>query len=227
MPVVTARAVLWNTTAGVKTTGAFSPAVGDLLVTFVGIATLDAAPTMSDSLGGAWTLVDVFRSQAATGGLRCYVRNSAVSGASMTVTMTPGADAGGGLAVLSVATPRTFGAVRSNGGQADIAAGGTPAPVLSQTPKLDSAILIGLMNNTNGTANQTVRTGYSEHYDLGFNTPPSGIAVQSRNDGETSATLTFGGTTPSIFATVAVEIEISPKPPPLIKEAAMQRSYYR
>lgn len=208
MSTVTARAIVWNTTAGNKTTGSFTPTEADLLVAFVGRATTDTAPTMSDSQSGAWTLVDVFRSQAATGGLRCYVRNTPVTATSMTVTMTGAGDAGGGLAVLSVTGTNLYGsaAVRSTGGQADQAAGGTPAPVLSATPLASSAILIGLMNNTNGTANQTVRTGYTEHYDQGFNTPTTGIAVQSRNSGETSATLTFGGTTPSIFATIGIEV---------------------
>lgn len=220
MPAVSLpTAAVWTTTAGSKTTASFSPPAGALLVAFVGRATTDTAPTMSDSLSGSWTLVDVFRSQASTGGLRCYVRNEPATGAAMTVTMTGSGDAGGGLAVLAVESVGAYGsaAVRSTGGQAD-AASGTPAPVLGSTPLSDSAILIGLMNNTNGSANQTPRTGYTEHVDQGFNTPTSGLAVQSRGNGETSATLTFGGTTPSIFAAIAVEIINSP-PPPSRKQA--------
>lgn len=216
MPVVTLpTAAVWNTTAGAKTTASFSPVAGGLLVAFVGIATSDTAPTMSDSLSGAWTLVGAFQSQAATGGIRCYVRNTPTTGASMTVTMTPTADAGGGLAVCLVESVGAYGssAVRSTGGQADQTAATTPAPVLSQTPLADSAILIGLMDNTNGSANQAPRTGYAELVDTGFNTPPSGLAVQSLNNGETSATLTFSGTTPSIYGVVAIEVINSPAPP--------------
>lgn len=211
MATVTARAVLWNTTAGVKTTASITPANGELLVAIVGVAGTDTAPTMSDSKGGAWTLVDVFRSYGAavTGGLRMYCRNTACDGTAMTVTMTPAGDSGGGLAVLSCTDPGAFGAsaVRSTGGQADQAAG-TPAPVLSNTPVSVDPVVAAVMTNTNGSANGTIRTGYTEDYDLGFNTPPSGLEVQHRNSGETSATLTQGGATPSGFAAIAIEIAV-------------------
>ena len=210
MATVTARAIVWNTTAGNKTTPSFTPAANDLLVAIVGIATLDTAPTLSDSQGGAtWVLVDSFRSQATTGGLRMYVRSAAVANTSMTVSYTSSGDAGGGIAVLSVSDPAVYGAgaVRSSGGQADQATA-TPAPVLNQTPRSTNAIITAVMNNTNGSANASPRTSpaYSEHYDQGFNTPPTGIAVHSVNSGETSATITYGGSTTGTFASIAIEI---------------------
>jgi hypothetical protein len=210
MATVTPRAIVWTTTAGAKTTGSFTPAVGELLVAIVGIATSDTAPTMSDTDATitGWTLVDSFRSQAATGGLRVYLSNQGASGSAITVTMTPTADAGGGLAVLSVSDPAAFGAsgARTTGGQADQAAGGTPAPVLGLTPLASNPVIVAVMNNTNGSANLTPRTGYSEAYDQGFATPATGIEVHYRDSGETSATLTAGSTTPTIFASIAVEI---------------------
>ena len=226
MAVVTARAIVFNTTAGNKTTGSFTPAAGDLLVAIVGIATLDTAPTMSDSQSGAWTLVDTFRSQATTGGLRMYVRNTSAPNTSMTVTMTSTGDAGGGLAVLSVTDVSVFGAgaVRSSGGQADVASA-TPAPVLNQTPRSTNAIITAVMDNTNGSANGSPRTSpvYTEHYDQGFTTPPTGIAVHSVNSGETSATITYGGSTPSTFASIAIEIN-SPVPKSGITESPRSAS---
>jgi hypothetical protein len=211
MAAVTPCGSIWNTTAGVKTTATLSPtpASGTLLVAVVGVAAVDTAPTMSDNKGGAWTLVDSFRSygSAITGGLRIYVRNTACDGTSMSVTMTPSGDGGGGLFVLSVTDPAAFGAsaVRSTGGQADQASG-TPAPVLGSTPLSKNPVIIAVMTQTNGTANATVRTGYTEDYDLGFNTPPSGMEVQHRDSGETSATLTTGGAAPSGFASIGIEI---------------------
>lgn len=209
--VVTARAIVWNTTAGNKTTASFQPAAGELLVAIVGIATSDTAPTFTDtdtSITG-WTLVDSFRSytSSSTGGLRIYCSNQGASGSSITVTMQPTADAGGGIAILSVTGANAFGssAVRSNGGQADQASG-TPAPVLSSTPLSVNPIIVAVMTNTNGSANASVRSSYSEHYDQGFNTPPSGIEVQSINSGETSATLTTGGAAASAFASIGIEI---------------------
>lgn len=211
MATVTARAIVWNTTAGAKTTGSFTPAAGELLVAVVGIATSDTAPSFSDTDANitGWTIVDQFRSyaSAATGGLRIYCADQAAAGTSMTVTMTPTADAGGGLAVLSVTNPNAFGAsaVLGNGGQADQASG-TPAPVLDTAPSPHNPVIIAVMTNTNGSANASPRTGYSEHYDQGFNTPPSGIEVQSINYGETATTLTTGGAAASAFASIGIEI---------------------
>jgi hypothetical protein len=209
MATVTPRASVWNTTAGAKVTGSFTPSAGELLVAVVGIATSDTAPTMSDTDANitGWTLVDSFRSQAATGGLRIYVSDQGASGSAITVTMTPTADAGGGLAVLSVSGVNKYGAsaVRSTGGQADQASA-TPAPVLSQTPLLTTAVIVAVMNNSNLTTNLTPRTGYTEAYDLGFNTPATGLEVHYRDSGETSATLTAGSTTPTTFASIGIEI---------------------
>lgn len=209
MATVTPRGIVFNTTAGAKTTGSFTPGAGDLLVAVVGIATSDTAPTMSDTDATitGWTLVDSFRSQAATGGLRVYLSNQGASGAAITVTMTPTADSGGGLAVLSVTNPAAFGSsgARTTGGQADVAAA-TPAPVLGLTPLATNPVIVAVMTNTNGTANSAPRTGYTEAYDQGFTTPATGLEVQYRDSGETSATLTLGAAAPSTFASVAVEI---------------------
>jgi hypothetical protein len=71
---------------------------------------------------------------------------------------------------------------------------------------------VAVMTNSNLTTNVTERTGYTEAYDLGFNTPATGIEVHYINSGETSATLTAGSTVPSKFAAIAVEID-SPIPP--------------
>jgi hypothetical protein len=224
LATVTPRAIVWNTTAGAKTTGSFTPAAGELLLAVVGIATSDTAPTFSDTDANitGWTLLDSFRSfaSAATGGLRIYAANQAAAGAAITVTMTPTADAGGGLAILSVTDPAGFGAsaARSAGGQADQGAG-TPAPVLSNTPLSHNPIVIAVMTNTNGSANAAPRTGYTEDYDQGFNTPPAGIEVQHLNSGETSATLTTGGATPSAFASIG--IEVSTNAPAIIPDITM------
>jgi hypothetical protein len=205
---VTARGSVWTTAAGAKTTGAFTPAAGELLVAVVGIATSDTAPTMSDSQSGAWTLVDAFRSQAATGGLRMYCRNTGVTASSMTVTMTPTADAGGGLAVLSVTNPNAFGAsaVLGNGGQADVAAG-TPSVTLDATPSSTHPIIGAVMTNSNVTTNTAPPTSFTEDYDLGFNTPASGLEVCHRDSGHTSTTVAWTAATATTFASIAIEID--------------------
>lgn len=211
MAAVTARAVVWNTTAGAKTTASFTPGAGDLLIAVVGIATSDTAPTISDTDANitGWTLLDAFRSlgSAITGGLRIYAANQGAAGSAITVTMTPTGDAGGGLAVYSVTDPAGFGAAaaRGTGGQADQAAG-TPAPVLGAAPLAKNPIIVAVMTQSNVTTNTAPRTGFTEDNDLGFNTPATGLETQHRDSGETSATLTLGAATPTGFAAIAVEI---------------------
>ena len=211
MATVSLRGSVWTTASGAKTTASFTPANGELLVAIVGVAGTDTAPTMSDSKGGAWTLVDSFRSHgsAITGGLRMYCRNTAVDGTSMTVTSTPSGDTGNGLVVLSVTDPAAFAgsAIRGNGGQADQAAG-TPAPVLDVAALTKNPVIAAVMTQTNGSANCAPRSSpaYTEHFDAGFNTPASGLEVQSVNSGETASTITLGAATPSGFAAIAIEI---------------------
>lgn len=210
MPTITARAIVWTTTAENKTTAAFTPAANDLLVAIVGRTGTDNAPTMSDSQSGAWTLVDSYRwhNNSVVGGLRIYVRDTAVSASSMTVTMSGTGDTGGGLAVLSVAGTNGYGsaAVETTGGLAQQVAGTTPAPVLGAVPSSSSAIVSAVMDSTNGSANAVPRTGYTEYYDQGYNNPATGIEVNGLDSGETSATITYGGTTPSQYACIAIAI---------------------
>lgn len=194
-------------------TGAFTPAVGDLLVAFVGIAGTDAGPpAITDDQSGIWSQVDTFRSHAAalTGGLRAYVRNGPVVATSMTVTATQAGATGGAIVVLRVAGMANFGtaAVRSKGGQADQASG-TPAPLLDLTPLSTNPVLIGVMTNTNGTANAAPRSSplYTEDFDQGHATPATGYEVQHVDSGESSATLTTGGAAPSEFASIGIELD--------------------
>lgn len=205
-----ASGVVWTTTAGNKATASFTPPANALLLAFVGIATLDTAPTMADSLGGAtWALLDSFRSQATTGGLRCYVRSAAVSGAAMTVSYTSSGDAGGGIFVIAITgTGGVYGtsAIGATGGQADQAAG-TPAPVLSVAPAVTSAIVCAVMTNSNVSTNTAPPTGFTEHYDQGFNTPASGMEICSINRGITATTQTFTAATATTFASLAIEVK--------------------
>src|SRR3990167_2654795 len=118
------QAVVWTTAAGNKTTASFTPPASALLVVFSLHSLVDAASTITDSLSGSWSqqgsLFSYSTAQAGT--LGCYVRSAGVSGASLTVTSTPGGTSnGGGLAVFSVTGQMGYGStpVRTTGGQAD------------------------------------------------------------------------------------------------------------
>lgn len=216
MATVTFGVSTWNTTGGTTDpTGTLTPALNDLLVVFAGTTGLTGGTTAvtDNNSSGTYTQVDVDRTNGInTGTLTAWVRTALIGSAVSTiVTAATQTSTGGGLAVYRVSGMTQTGAtaLRSKGGQSSGVAGATPAPVLDLTPLTTNPILIGLMNGTNGSANQTPRTGYTEGNDQGYNSPAAGFATQFVNSGETSATLTFGGTTPTAFATIALELDAS------------------
>jgi hypothetical protein len=210
MATVTKQAIVWTTAAGAKTTAAFVPANNDLLVVFETHAAVDAASTISDSLGGAWTSIGTAQSwsTAVAGQIRCWVRNSLVNGSSMTVTSTPGGTStGGGLAVFSITGNGGLtgsSAVVQSSGQADQAAG-TPAPVLGSAASAGNALLGCVVTNSNVTTNTAPPTSWTEDYDQGYTSPGSGIEACHRDSGETNTTITWGAATPSQFGSFVVE----------------------
>lgn len=211
MATVTKRAIVWSTTAGNKTTAAFVPAVNDLLVVASLHSAQDGASTITDSLSGTYTNVGTLPSYstAQAGTIGFYLRDTGVSGASMTVTSAPaGTSTGGGLAVLSVAGSSGYGsgAYVKEAVQADQAAG-TPAPVFGSAPASTNCLIGVVCTNTNGSANCTEPAGWAvEDYDQGYNTPASGIHVCHIDSGFTSTTVTYGAATPSQFGAHVIEI---------------------
>src|SRR6478672_579168 len=201
----------FNTTAGNKTVTA-TPTVGDLIVVIV--AATGATTTVADNgTGGTYTQVDSTRTGFSTSGnLQVFIRDNLVSSAVSTIyTATQTSSTGGGLVVLRVTGMSKVGsaAVRSSGGQSTGTAATTPAPVLSLTPQGGNPIITAVANGTNSTTTVVQRTGYTEAFDNGYTTPATGLEVSYRSSGETSATITYGGTTASAFASVAIELDTS------------------
>jgi hypothetical protein len=201
----------FNTTSGTKTVTA-TPAVGDLIVIVTansGSTTTTAAPTDNNSGGaGTYTLVNTAVKATSADTMQIWVRTALITSATSTVfTQAPGTTTGGGLVVLDIQGMDKTGAtaiVRS-AIQSNQAAGGTPAPVLGAVPSSTNPIIGAVFNATN-PAGMTQRASYSEIVDTGYNTPATGLEVMSRNSGETSATITWGSTSASAFASIAVEL---------------------
>lgn len=221
--ITQAGSAVWNTTAG-NHAMTFTPAVGDVIVAVApstAVATISVADNNSGG-AGTYTQVDADRtgwSSNSDGHLTMYVRDSPIKSAVSTViTATQTGSSGGGIAVYRISGMTRSGsiAVRSNGGQSSGTASTTPAPVLNQTPLSTNPIIIALCNSTNGTANMTARAGYTERHDLGYTSPQAGFAVCTLDSGETSATLTLGGTTPSTFGSAAIELDASAIPGPTL-----------
>lgn len=199
----------FNTTSGTKTVTA-TPAVGDLIVIVTAHSgnTSTAAPTDNNS-SGTYTLVNTAVKATSADTMKMWVRNSLITSATSTVfTHAPGTSTGGGLAVLKITGMDKTGAtaVVSSGKQDNQAAGGTPAPALGATPSATNPIITAVFNATS-PANVTARTNYTRTVNLGYSTPTTGLAVADDDAGETSATITWGGTSGSAFASIAAELD--------------------
>lgn len=213
MAAITHAGTTWNTTAGNKTVTA-TPAASDLIVVIAGTSGLAGGTTaVSDDQSGTYVQINSDRTGfSTTGVLTAWVRTAFVPAASSTVfTASQAGSTGGGLTVLRISGMDRAGstAVRSNGGQSSGGAGTTPAPVLNQTPLSANPIISAVCNGTQPGPSITQRTGYAEHQDTGYNTPATGLAVNSLDSGETSATITYGGTSATAFASVAIELDSS------------------
>lgn len=200
----------FNTTSGTKTVTA-TPAVGDLVIIITAHSgnTSTAAPT-DNKTGGTYTLVNTAVKATSADTMKVWVRNNLITSATSTVfTHAPGTTTGGGLVVIDCQGGDKAGssaivqsAIQSN------AAAGTPAPVFGATPNSANAI-IGAVFNARNPAALTPRTNYTELYDSGYNTPATGLEVMADNSGETSATITWGGSAGTVFASLVVELEAS------------------
>ena len=115
-----------------------------------------------------------------------------------------------GMSIAGLSAVRRIGVASYNtGGQSTGTLGTTPAPVLAATPLSANPIITAVANGTNSATTVVQRTGYTEDFDNGYNVPATGLEVSHLNSGESSATITYGGTTATAFASFAIELDAS------------------
>lgn len=198
-----------NTTAGAKTVTA-SPAAGDLILIFVMVSgdSTHSAPT--DNQSGTYTIIgsQINNNSALYGAW--YVRDALVPAGSSTIftLSNPGADTGGGLAVIKVTGMAKAGssAVRQYKAQAT-ALTGTPATGNWTSSKITTNPVVGAVINLSNPAGLTPTTSYSELLDTGYTTPSHGVQIQSINSGDTSNTMTWGSSSASDYVCMGVELD--------------------
>lgn len=224
--VTVAGTPTWTTAANDKTVTA-TPAVGDLIVVIAGTSGLAGGTTnVSDNQAVASTYTQInadFTGFSTTGVLTAWVRNRLITAASSTTwTASQGGSSGGGLCVLRISGMSIvgLGAVRGCGGQSSGGAGSTPAPVLLRRvgtifsgtqAALTGNVMISAVCNGATAASMTVRSSpaYAEDFDNGYSTPSTGLCVSHINSGETASTITWGSTSATTFASIALELDAS------------------
>lgn len=221
---------VFTTTAGDKTLTA-TPTAGDLIVVVAAATGVTGGPIGAVSVSdnntdgkGSYTKIGAsFTGFSTSGGLDMWVRNALVgSGTSTVFTATQTSSTGGGLVVYRIAGSHIvgLGAIRGAGGQSSGGAGATPAPVLlgrvgstfsgTQAALTGNGMITAVANGSN-TGNVTIRSSpaYTRDFDGGYNTPGSGLDAGHLNSGETASTITWGGTSATAFASMAVEVDAS------------------
>jgi len=218
-----AATATWTTTAGNKTNTA-TPALGDLIVVVApatGVATSNVTDNNADGLGTYTKIGSSFTGFSTAGDLSIWVRNARIGSATSTVfTATQTSSTGGGLDVFRVSGMyRTgAGAVRSSGGQSSGTSSTTPAPVLSNTPLTGNPIITAVCNGTS-PAGVTGPSTYTAPTNLGYATPTTGLDTAFINSGITNATITWGSTSASAFASIAIELDASVPAGPVFEQA--------
>ena len=217
-----------------------TPAVNDLIViitgaTSTGSADETTAPTDNNS-SGTYSKVVVGQSGSNLGRAIGWVRTARIVSAVSTVfTYNPlvGTNTGGGLQVLKVTGMLRSGlaAIRQFASQNSQTAGTTPAPILGVAVNTANPVIGAVMNASNPAA-LTPRSSpaYTERTDVGYATPTTGLETMSIDSGETGTTITWGGTSPTLFGDIVMELTVAApaeaNPPLLIKQAIHRGSFY-
>lgn len=224
--IATLGTTVWSTTGGNATITA-TPTLADLIVIISGSTGLAGGTTSvtdnnSDNRGTYTQIQADATGFSTTGVLTAWVRHALIGSATSTVfTSNQATSSGGGLLIYAVTGMSIvgLGAVRGAGIQSSGTLGTTPAPVLlrrigttfsgTQAALTGNAMIGAVCNGTNSTTTTAPPTSWTESFDNGYNTPATGLEVCFRNSGETNSTITFGATSATAFASIAIELDTS------------------
>lgn len=212
---VTHSVATTDTTNTPNTSASFTPAANDILVVGVCMSgTVDAAPTLTSSVGGQSFALIEETPFGASDAHRLYVFVANVLSTNVAQTVTADApDTGTGTAIMVEAitgvTRTGTDAIRQHGEDPSNSSGQTPTVVFGGSALTGNPTIGFVCNTTVTAATVTEPSGWTEQADTGFATPDIGAEVVTRNSGFTSTTITWGSTFGSNGAAAAVEVDTS------------------
>ena len=187
------------------------PVVGDLCVVFYTYTTCTESTACTDDNGGTYDFIGSVLFDGSTDHHGVYVRTALFTNTTPTIiTVTATSNTSGHLAALLISGMTRVGsnAIRQWAGQANQAAGTTPAPVFS-LPVLTANLTAGGIGNGANPPGLTVPTGWTVCNNGGQGTPPCGLQTIVRDSGFTGTTITWGSTSGTAFAALIVELDAS------------------
>lgn len=194
-----------------------TPAVNDLMVVFCAVSVnTNTVPTMSDNNGsGTYTRVTVAQWNTSANTMSVFIRNALmVNTTSTVITCETGSNTSGELVAVAVSGMTRVGnngAALQSAVQQNQAGSTTPAPAFSASA-LTANMTLGAIGNGTNPATLTTPTNWTERQDVGQASPNTGLEVVTRDSGFTGTTITWGGTSPSVFAAIIVELDNSSPP---------------
>src|SRR5262249_37260438 len=206
-------AIAGGTSGSTNPAVVITPAVGDFFLVFCvanGCTTL--TPTCTDNNSGTYTRLGAVFYNASGAVVACFVRDQQLPNTtSTTVTISPGTNTAAEGCVVAVSGMHRFGSsgIRQTASQANQAGSTTPAPAFASAA-VTSNPTIGCIGNGTNPATMTPPAGWTERQDTGQNSPTTGLEVVTRDSGFTGTTITWGGTSPSVFASFIVELHGEP-----------------
>ena len=217
MASVTHAVATASTTDGSSfTSGAFTPAMDDLLIVLIAASdTVEATggqTLTSSATRMSFTKVNGTAYSTSANLVELWVANNLVTDtASQTVTWGCPSDAATGcvIAVARVSGMARCGAnaIRQSAVTANGAAGGTPGTTFTAAA-LTGNVTIGVVGNSTNPATVTEPSGWTEAVDTGYATPTTGLEYVYRNSGSTATAITWGNkSSASVFGVVSAELD--------------------
>lgn len=207
MPTYSSSSVATTALANTVVTTTISAVAGDYIVVFTyETGTALTSGSVTDNASGVYTKLDskVF----GAGVLSLWIREGVLSTSLFTnVSYGPASTTNTGAAIAVVRVLGTKAASTRPVRQfasSDGAGGATPSLVFSNAPLTANAILLCICNTTN-PANVSAPASFFFRQNAG-STTPLGLGFFNRDSGQTSATITFGSTSASTWAAVAIEV---------------------
>lgn len=210
----------FTTASGTKTATLGALAAGEMVFVVVANTGSTALPTVTDDnpdgLGAYTAIAGPILKATSADRMYLFARNALVGNtASTIITMAPGATSGGGLSASRWTGFTRVGAalIRSitgtpQVGKQDNQAAATAAPALPAAC-LTTNPTIGVVFNATNPPTFTATASWTERFDNGFNTPTTGMHVQTRDSGFTGTTVTWGTASGSAFCSMIVELDAS------------------
>lgn len=193
-------------------TASITPSTSELIVAFASFSdNTQAAPTMTDDRGGAYTLI----ARASWGGgvnnSAVYVRNTlTTTRATHVVKLDTDTNSAGEIELVNVSgMSRTGAAAVLQVGSASEQSATTTPSVSFGAATLSSSIIIGGV--ASGDTTTTPPSGWNELRDASQATPTTALEIASKAS-YTSSSVTWGATQSTGYAALAIELDASPPP---------------